>query len=477
MGEGQNLDRCAGVLLGTAAGDALGAGYEFRAPPSGQAAMIGGGLGPWEPGEWTDDTQMALCIAAEAATGPIGIDAVASRFLEWSRQPPKDIGIQTAAVLRASSSPAELGQRAAQRFERHPESSAGNGSLMRTAPVALAALGDDRQLSTLATSVSALTHADPLAAEACVLWCIAIDRAIRESRLDGVYDGLELLAPQRRQFWRDRISEARAGPPGRFVPNGFVVTALQAALSAIWLTPIPEKQPCRHLHDALQAAVRIGHDTDTVAAIAGGLLGARWGATAVPIEWQTLLHGWPGYDSNDLVRLAVLIARGGKPDPSGWPAADDLTTYYDQHWRASPIAVPLHEDQGVIMANIWGANATSADIVVSLCRVGQTTPAAKKRVELMLLDSDDPKANPNLDFVLSDLAAAISGWRDSGKSVLVHCVQAERRTPAVAAAYLAQRLGISGTEAWERVRLQLPGSRRNSAFAAALERLWSAGKP
>jgi ADP-ribosylglycohydrolase len=66
-----DLDRCAGVLLGLAVGDALGAGYEFRTPPRGDAAMIGGGTGDWEPGEWTDDTQVAICIAEEATTGTL----------------------------------------------------------------------------------------------------------------------------------------------------------------------------------------------------------------------------------------------------------------------------------------------------------------------------------------------------------------------------------------------------------------------
>jgi hypothetical protein len=78
------------------------------------------------------------------------------------------------------------------------------------------------------------------------------------------------------------------------VPNGFVVTALQAAYAAIRQTPVPADDPARHLQDALVAAVRIGHDTDTVAAIAGGLLGARWGASAVPATWRefALIDRW-----------------------------------------------------------------------------------------------------------------------------------------------------------------------------------------
>jgi ADP-ribosylglycohydrolase len=73
-----------------------------------------------------------------------------------------------------------------------------------------------------------------------------------------------------------------------------VVTALQAAWSAIVHTAVPEDEPCRHLQDSLVAAVRIGHDTDTVAAIAGTLLGARWGASAVPLQWKRRLHGSEG---------------------------------------------------------------------------------------------------------------------------------------------------------------------------------------
>ncbi len=301
-----DLDRCAGALLGLAAGDALGAGYEFRAPPTGPAQMIGGGLGGWGPGEWTDDTQMAICIAEEAATGALSPGKVAERFLEWFHAGPADVGLQTSDVLRSARSAAELPAAAAERFERRPHNSAGNGSLMRTAPVALAALGDDQVIAIMAREISSLTHADPVAGDACVLWCTAIDRAVREGRLDGAYDGLGLLPASRQGAWAGRVDEARMRPPEHFSPNGYVVAALQAALSAIWHTPVPADVPCQHLQDALQAAVKVGDDTDTVAAIAGSLLGARWGATAVPTDWAVALHGWPGYRAADLVRLASI---------------------------------------------------------------------------------------------------------------------------------------------------------------------------
>ena len=97
------------------------------------------------------------------------------------------------------------------------------------------------------------------------------------------------------------------------------MTALQAALAAVVQTPVPDDDPQRHLPAGLEAAVRIGDDTDTVAAIAGSLLGARWGASAVPADWRALLHGWPGYRADDLARLAARSAGAGGTARSGPP--------------------------------------------------------------------------------------------------------------------------------------------------------------
>ena len=435
--------------------------------------MIGGGYLDWEAGEWTDDTQMAICVAEEAATGALRTVEVGSRFLHWFNDRPRDVGNQTRAVLSAASSSGDLPVRAAAYFRAQPDAAAGNGSLMRTGPVALAAIGDDARLGELARRVSGLTHADPLTGDACVLWCVGIDRALRESRLDGVRDALILLPEERREFWSGAIEEAESRPPSSFTPNGYVVRAFQAALSSVWQTPVPSSQPCRHLQEALRTAVGIGDDTDTVAAIAGSLLGARWGATAVPAVWQALLHGWPSYRAADLVRLAILAVSEGRDNPTTrWPSADDLSGYYASAFAAHPIATTLEDDEGVTVANWSGAAEVAADVVVSLCRVGRRQIHAPQHVEVRLLDEDSLEANPNLDFLFADLAEAITTWRDAGTSVLIHCVQAERRTPAVAAAYLASRLGISGVTAFDRVRHVLPDARVNMAFRTTLQRLW-----
>jgi ADP-ribosyl-[dinitrogen reductase] hydrolase len=302
-------DRIAGAMLGMAAGDALGAGYEFESSPQGEISMIGGGLGDFAPGEWTDDTSMAVCIAEVTATGSVDLEAIGDRFLDWARSGPPDIGVSTRRVLGRAGRGRDLPAVAADFFAEHPRGAAGNGALMRTAPVAVAHLGDDDALASAARAVAELTHADPLAGDSCVLWCIAIDRAIRGRRLDGVHDGLGLLPGSRRGYWADALADAEQHPPRTFSGNGFTVTALQAAHAAITQTPVPERQPAHHLQHALVEAVRIGHDTDTVAAIAGMVLGARWGASAIPLGWRRLLHGWPGLRASDLTRLAIHTAR------------------------------------------------------------------------------------------------------------------------------------------------------------------------
>lgn len=319
-----HIDRAAGSLVGLACGDGLGAGYEFGPPLTETPVMKDGGRFGWEPGEWTDDTSMAICIAQVTSTGSVDTIAIVGRFLDWFHSNPKDVGILTRAVLSASHTPADVAVRSATHYQQHPNSSAGNGSLMRTGPIALACLGNDTKLAATAREVSDLTHGDPMAGDACVLWCVAIDRAIRHGKLDGIRDGLQLLPPERRATWAALIDEAESKPPRAFSLNGYVVKALQAAHSSIFHTNIPEDMPCLHFQHALQRAVQIGDDADTVGAIAGALLGARWGLSAIPARWVTALHGWPGVRVGDLVRLAVLSARNGESDSSGWPAAANL---------------------------------------------------------------------------------------------------------------------------------------------------------
>ena len=457
-----------GVLVGLAAGDALGAGYEFGPAFDGPVEMKGGGPFNWEVGEWTDDTQMAICIAETLATGTLDLAAIGDRFIKWSTEC-TDIGIQTRAVLSLAISGSDLPDVAAAHHEVNPHNSAGNGSLMRTGPVALAFLGDNDAIAEAAADISALTHADPLANDACVLWSVAIAEAIETGEIPDIRAGLDYLPAARTDMWEDIITAAETEDPHTFNPNGFVVTAFQAAWSSIVQTPVPQHR-ADHLRLVLENTVRIGHDTDTTAAIAGAMLGAIYGISAIPIEWQATMHGWPHHTTRDLVRLATLCATHGEDDPSGWPSSPDMGGYYLKNFPQSPIARPLNDDPGVIVGNVASTKAVDADVIVSLCRMG-ARPLSGIHVDVRLIDSPDPERNPNLGFAIDDTVRFITAQRDADRTVYLHCVRAESRTPTIAAAYLSSLLGIPGTEALARVRQTLPNANPNPGFVGYLATL------
>jgi ADP-ribosylglycohydrolase len=298
--------------------------------------MLGGGLIQGAPGEWSDDTAMTVAVARAATSidlaTPEGLDAVCCQFATWVQSNPKDIGGCCASASRTSRR--RLAQpnppqphiawtdAAHEHFVQNPRAAGGNGALMRTAPVALALHTDRDTCSRTAAAIARLTHADPTAAESCVLWCEAIRVALLtgELQLDA---GLDLLeTPQARAAWEHRLSEATNAatetpvPGHQFINTGYTVDALQVAAAAILATrdhPTP-------FTEALHSAVRAGGDTDTTAAITGALAGALYGASALPAEWVRRLHGWPGFNAADLTDLAhTLVGEASAPEPPRSP--------------------------------------------------------------------------------------------------------------------------------------------------------------
>jgi ADP-ribosylglycohydrolase len=478
-------DRACGVLLASAVGDALGAGYEFgSAPYDGWPAMIGGGLGGFAPGEWTDDTAQAMAITRIAATGADlrtidALDAVAAGFAEWYAAGPADVGVQTGQVLRTAGPDASAKQMTAAATTVHQRSggrSAGNGSLMRTAPTTIAHLGDPAALVEAAQQISALTHHDPMAGEGAALWCLMIRHAVLHGAFPTADDVLPLLGGTTRD-WAAVLVEAEVGPPSRFIENGWVVGAMQAAWSAIVHTPVSQVLPCRHLQDSLATAIGIGNDTDTVAAIAGALLGARWGASAVPQEWQAPLHGWgvpTGSDQRSggaaaLVALATLTVRGGRPDSHGWPTGERVD-YTD--WGVRGTCVPHPAVAGVWIGDAGALDGLPGEIdaVVSLCRIGTAqVPDGAASYHVRIIDST-PEDNPNLDFVIDDAARTVLRLRDQGRRVFLHCVAGQSRTPTVAAR-VAVLDGIPLAQALRDVVRVLPGARPKRWLIESLRRL------
>jgi ADP-ribosyl-[dinitrogen reductase] hydrolase len=324
------LDRTIGTVFGGAVGDALGAGYEFGPPVDPTSVGMRPGTLSGEPaGHWTDDTAMSVAILESAAkngtlTSTGAVQDVSRRFLEWYESSPRDIGVHTCEVLALASNGTPMVD-AAREIQRRDPGNAGNGSLMRTGPVALAYLGDAESLIHAATTLSALTHSSRDAVEACVLWTLAIDHSIRTGELVGPRDGLDALPEERQAMWNQILDAAENETPSAFTPNGYVVTAMQAAWSSIYVTKGCED----HLSEALRTAVAIGDDTDTVAAIAGSLLGATYGVRAIPSEWRVGLAGWPReYRGVDLVRLALRAVLHGEEDPPGVPDGSLALNYF-----------------------------------------------------------------------------------------------------------------------------------------------------
>jgi ADP-ribosyl-[dinitrogen reductase] hydrolase len=489
--ENVRRDRAVGAVLASAAGDALGAPHEFgpALSPDTVLKMTGGGSFGWAPGEWTDDTQTALAVLgplARAANAISLLDDIESGLLAWKKSDPPDIGNQTRAVLSAAvDGKQRLADVTATWQEKNPES-AGNGSLMRTGPVALTPPSRTKprpELARLASEISALTHANDDAIEACVLWTDAIRRAIDapvspNGDLDWVRlvaAGLDLVVEGHRDLWTVRLEACASTEPEEFTSNGWVVEALQAALSTLVHTAVPTEQPCQHLRLAIERAVRIGNDTDTVAAITGSLAGAWWGATAVPLEWRGALNGRIDYRTDplhagDLDRLARLAYSGGESDSIGWPAIDSLLPYYQKHFPSQPLAEGL--DDWVTVGNVHALpdQLPQVDAVVSLCRMGRfDVPADIEHQVIGLLDTTSAD-NPNLDFVLADTADFMTQCAKDQRRVFVHCVQAQNRTPAVASAYLVRSRGIDPVAAMDQVE-ELTHSRPHPFLAEGVRSL------
>lgn len=471
-------DRAVGVLVGAAAGDALGAGYEFGGfvPSDHPVAMIGGGRGRFQPGEWTADTSMAIAVAeALAARANLrfenSLDALVERWQWWARNA-KDVERRTWEILLAA------GQRGATAHAVRDEAAAfadrtgrpaSSGVLTRAAPVALRYLDDERGLVTVARAVSELTHPGPDSADACVLWCAAIRHAVLTGQLD-IRIGLNHIDSQRRELWRSRIDDAERAKPSEFADtNSHVVPAMQCAWSAIVTTSVPIECPSAevfradHLRLVLEAAVRAGGDTDTVASAAGGLLGARHGVSAVPWQWRLALKGWPGLNTHLLAHLATKIV-----DSEVIRRFD--YTHGARREPPRPMRHPRDDYLWIGAAASLDKLPKGIDAVVSLCRVADgRIPCGVTHLDVGL--EGERGANANLDFVLLDTVRAIEGLRAEGREVFVHDWTVTNRAPAVAALYGSRRRDIDIFEALQDIRVVLPAVNPRPEFWMALRRL------
>ena len=298
-------ERVVGALVGSAVGDALGAPCEFgpasqfstRVPASMPGPdtdeMIGGGSFAWAPGEFTDDTQMAI-VLGESLIDRGGFDGAAlfERFRAWAATA-KDVGGQTRVVLN------DEGPDAAARHFKRTGRAAGNGSLMRATTSALFAAGGDLDSSfALAHAQSALTHGDPAAGWGTALYHGMIRAALRDEPTLDALPGL-----------LDRLPTPHAGRYRSLLLSNVSVPD-EPANSTIWGCLAQSVRILRRatsFEAAMRQACDVAGDVDTVACVTGGLAGASFGLQAIPSRWAMRVHGAVDgrtYRPHDLQTLA-----------------------------------------------------------------------------------------------------------------------------------------------------------------------------
>jgi ADP-ribosyl-[dinitrogen reductase] hydrolase len=292
-------DRAIGALLGLAIGDAIGTTLEFRARDTYEALtdMVGGGPFNLKVGEWTDDTAMALALSESLeAREDFDEQDLLGRFINWWQWGIYsctgecfDIGITTqqALVRWQSTKDPHCGST--------DPMSAGNGSLMRLAPVAIRFWNDRARLRDVAERQSKTTHGAPEAIDACIAFAEVLADAIEgRSRSEVLRARSEpyvgAIGTIMRGQWRKKArSEIRS--------TGYVAHSLEAALWCVDRT--------KAYRDAVLMAANLGEDADTTAAITGQLAGALCGASGIPENWV----GRVAWGEQIRIKAATLVGK------------------------------------------------------------------------------------------------------------------------------------------------------------------------
>lgn len=286
--------RYAGTFVGGACGDALGATLEFQsrrqiavAYPEGFREIIGGGWLGLAPGETTDDTAMMLGIADACTREGIDLDAIAANFVAWMETGPKDIGNATRQALMLLREGKRWDEAGEELQKRSPMGVAGNGSVMRCAPVALRFRSSPDRLRQAALDTSRITHADPRAMWGCVAVCQAIAHLLDGGRVQDVVDAAVRDVPVPEVI--DAVTSARTRAYDDVRSGGYVLDTINAAFWCLLHEATAE--------DVIVRAVMMGDDADTTGIVAGSLAGAAYGIEAIPERWRMAVHHRPGLEA------------------------------------------------------------------------------------------------------------------------------------------------------------------------------------
>jgi ADP-ribosylglycohydrolase len=288
-------DRITGGLIGLLVGDALGVPYEFtpphNLPPADQIEMTPPPGFPRAhvgvpPGTWSDDGAQALVLLDSLlANEGLDLEHFAHGLTRWLHQgffavnnAVFDIGAQTSTAINRlmQGMPAD-------RSGPAEESRNGNGSLMRVLPLVLWHRGTDDELVALAARQSLPTHGHPRSQVACALYCLWARRVLegQAAPWDAAAESLRRTGALFPTAEIDRVLEP--GNRERAQGSGYVLDCLWSARVAVEDTATYE--------GCVRRAIAFGHDTDTTAAVAGGIAGLLYGREAIPERWQTTLRG------------------------------------------------------------------------------------------------------------------------------------------------------------------------------------------
>lgn len=276
------IDRIAGCAVGAAIGDALGMPLEFG-PPRPINALVREMLPRRLPaGTFTDDTEMALALAESLlACRPLDPADLAQRFVDWVRANPPDVGLHTGQVLSRIAAGQDWGQVMEATLVEKPDA-AGNGSVMRCWPVAVAYWDDLDQLVLDSRLQSLVTHPHADCVAGCVfvnMTCYHLFRGDSHSQaVQKALTNTELGAPL-----RAALASASARRRTDLPNTGWVRHTLQSAVWGLLTTSSFE--------DAVVQVVNLGNDADTAGAVVGAMAGAAYGLSHIPERWLSMLRG------------------------------------------------------------------------------------------------------------------------------------------------------------------------------------------
>ena len=467
------LHRAVGALIGAAVGDALGAPFEFG--PDGQYSetfptplltgcgeMTGGGAFQWAPGEFTDDTQMAIVLAESlvACGGSFDPEHTFQRFQAWATTA-VDIGSTTSGALRGDD-----WRTAAKLNHEIARTSAGNGCIMRVSPVGIAGVvWGPEETARVAYEQARLTHWEQGAGVGAAITAELIRRTIVTGTFTqhindvvAFVAGLPYVSPSDVALYMTMLSDAwnpfNHDGPG----NGSVWTCLA---QAVWCV-----RNASSYAEAITTAIDLGGDTDTVAAVTGSFAGALFGIQQIPVRWVSYINGVVSRIDGSVSSYNNLAMHD---------LARELLTLGPCHrTETEPPAGPQRvHDAGVWAANLEGAALAPLDFaVVSMCVTEDRFAHHQHRREVYVRD-EEGSVNSALGFVVRDAVAAVSAYVAEGRQVVVHCHGGRSRTGLVLKAWHMFDTGSTASEAheWLEREWRLYAT-YNQTFGHFLEKEW-----